>query len=196
MKKITKWLNWHVWPENETIQSVYEIVLLLIVLGVCLYIYMQMNTVKNVKLETKFACLDKNSKHSTIPKDGLLELEKDSIGYLADANILIPMTSIESYDTSNKTNNVSVYITSFERNNPIKDTIFLNAQNEKWDEDTMVLKNNFFSIYPEKYYTSHNNNLFYNKLTLFYRNNFVNFLIHNQKTTTEKTLLQCLPIQW
>lgn len=56
---LKKWFNWHVWPEKDAIQSVYEIALLFLILGVCWYAYVEMNTVRTVKYEIDAACLKK-----------------------------------------------------------------------------------------------------------------------------------------
>lgn len=54
---LKKKINWHIWPEKDTIQSVYEIVFLLFILGLCFYAYTEMNTVRTVSFDIDVACL-------------------------------------------------------------------------------------------------------------------------------------------
>ena len=57
--------TWHIWPRprNIKIQSVYEILMLLGVFGVCLYLYLKGNEVKMYEYSFQVECLDNRDKN-------------------------------------------------------------------------------------------------------------------------------------
>jgi hypothetical protein len=55
-----KWFRWHIWPKpkDKPIESVYEIVLLIIILSGCMYCYVRMNRISVINRELDLVCLN------------------------------------------------------------------------------------------------------------------------------------------
>jgi len=89
-----KWFSWHLLPEPKDIpiQSVYEVICLIALLGVCLFVYLKMNHVNVVHCELGIACL----KNQYYEKDYSVKdsdvIEEKSFAPYANITFYQPMT--------------------------------------------------------------------------------------------------------
>lgn len=175
--------TWHIWPRprNIKIQSVYEILMLLGVFGVCLYLYLKGNEVKMYEYSFQVECLDNRDKNG------------DFQNYEVSINLRIPYTNVEKLskypnDTLKVFFNLYFYPDSiqqycFSKNKPdslipLKDKYVLlnqlayncsdslNPILAFWDErtrfglDTLYMKNPMFTKYDDYYTPDSYPNLF------------------------------------
>ena len=166
---LKKKLNWHIWPEKDTIQSVYEIVFLFFILGLCFYAYTEMNSVRTISYDIDVACL---YSHDSIQKYTL----KYEPSVRANIEIKAPMTRNEDFtkkfwsDSSNITINFVPTVFYF----PLQDR--LNSWGENRYEEA---KQDYDFLCPDSLKDLNNEYLCYAKVVRHDIGNNISFLRYN-----------------
>ena len=166
---LKKKINWHIWPEKDTIQSVYEIVFLLFILGLCLYVYTEMNTVRTVSFDINVACLHS---HDTIKIDTL----KYEPSVSADIQIKAPMTQNEDFEEkfSSDSSNIMVSLVPTVLYRNLQDRLFSLYRNE-YEE----ARQDFDFLCPDSLKELNNEYLCYTKVVRHDIGNNVSFFRYN-----------------
>ncbi len=172
-----KWFSWHVWPEKDAIQSVYEIALLFLVLGVCWYAYIEMNTVRTVKFEIDAACLEKPNFYT--PQK---TWSKDTLYPKIVAKIIVKSPMTKNKDMLRKfesdSTNISVKIYDNTAFVPTKKKDALNYSNY-WYKNLEKIKKEYDSLAATSWKSKDVELLFYNRTVHREVNNYASFLTHN-----------------
>lgn len=172
-----RWFSWHIWPKNDAIQSVYEMVLFFLLLGICWYAYVEMNTVRTVKFEIDAACLKNTRSNETV-------LGKTYSDILADITITSPMTNNADMLEKSLLDSSNVIIRFIKNDVTSIDSLKYEEKHDSdyslyWGEARTQIINEYDSLTANRWHLNDVEFLFYSRSTYYDVHNHLSFLTEN-----------------